>query len=314
MMELEVQRVPASGSAVSLRALWRFGRPHTIIGSVVSISTLYVIVCDRSGSMHWVLLGSALVIGVACNLFIVGINQLADVELDRINKPQLPLPAGELSMAQGWAIVHTSLVVSLLLAMVVSPYLFGVVALAAFIGWAYSMPPLHLKQHHFTAALSISTVRGVLINLGGFMVYDHVVNGTVAVPMPVWILTVFIIAFSITIAWFKDVPDVKGDARYRIHTLALVYSPKVALIAGHVLVGSAYAFTIAAFIFGSAGEGCDASCVRILLYGHVVLFLLFLTNAIFLRADEVGSVRRFYQRFWLFFFAEYVLYLVAYLV
>jgi len=298
---------------ITLATLWRFGRPHTIIGSVVSITTLYVIVCDRSGSMHWGLLGSALLIGVACNVFIVGINQLADVEVDRINKPQLPLPAGDLSMAQGWAIVYTALAVCLLLALVVSPYLFGVVALATFIGWAYSMPPLYLKQHHLSAALAISTVRGLLINLGGFVVYDKLVNGTVMVPMPVWILTAFIIAFSITIAWFKDVPDVEGDARYHIRTLALLYSPRLALLAGHVLVGSAYVFTIAAFTLGTAGQGCDPSCVRILLFGHVILFVLFLANAAFLKAGKVGSVRRFYQRFWWFFFAEYLLYLIAYL-
>ncbi len=295
-------------------ALWRFGRPHTIIGSVVSISTLYVIVCDRAGGMHWWLLASALVIGVACNVFVVGINQLADVELDRINKPYLPLPARHLSMAQGWIIVYSSLAICLSLALFVSPYLFAVVGAAALIGWAYSMPPFHLKRHHLTAAIAICTVRGVLINFGGFAVYDRLVNGSVLVPMPVWILTGFIIAFSITIAWFKDVPDVEGDAQYRIRTLAVMYSPKVALIAGHVLVGAAYSITLVLFARYGAEEGCGPGCVRMLLWGHVVLFTLFLVNAASLLIGRDRSVKRFYMRFWMFFFAEYVLYLMAYTI
>ncbi len=298
---------------ISPLTLWRFGRPHTVIGSMVSITTLFVILCDRAGSMHWALFASALVIGVACNLFIVGINQIADLEIDKINKPELPLPAGDLTIRQGWAIVLTALGLCLTLALIISPWLFGVVGLAALIGWAYSMPPFHFKRHHLPAALAITTVRGVLINLGGFIVYDHLVNGTVVIPMPVWVLTGFIIAFSITIAWFKDVPDVQGDARHGIRTLALTYSPRVALITGHVVVGSAYVLIIMAFALYGAGDSCRPSCAHILLWGHVLLFALFLTNGASLVTGRSRSVRAFYMRFWIFFFAEYVLYLIAYL-
>ena len=38
------------------------------------------------------------------NVCIVGINQLYDVEIDRVNKPYLPLASGELSMRGGMLI------------------------------------------------------------------------------------------------------------------------------------------------------------------------------------------------------------------
>ncbi len=299
---------------ITLPVLLRFSRPHTIIGTVVSIVALYTIVCDRTSHWQPLLLVSALLVGIACNLFIVGLNQVADVEIDRINKPYLPLPAGELSISQARGIVHTALVVSLLAAMLVSPWLFVVVGIAAFIGWAYSMPPLRLKRHHLPAAIAISTVRGVLINLGGFMVYDNLANGNVIVPAHVWMLAAFITAFSICIAWFKDLADVPGDARYGIRTLAALYSPRTALFAGHLLVTSAYIGAI--FFLGThtPTDAADGVRTRVLFWGHLSLFMLFLLNMLAVRTDRFESVKRFYTRFWVFFFAEYLLFLIAYCI
>ena len=294
--------------------LWRFGRPHTLIGTAISICTLYVIVCDVQGGSHPLLLLVALASGLSCNVFIVGINQVADVEIDRINKPYLPIPSGALSVKQASIIVCAALASCLLLALFVSPWLFGILALASGIGWAYSMPPFHLKRHHLPAAIAITTVRGVLVNVGGFLVFNYLVNGTLGLPRNVQLLTVFIIAFSIAIAWFKDLPDVEGDARYSIRTLALLYSPRLALLAGHALVGAAYVFTIV-MQYRDLHTAEDPTLeTKVLLGGHVLLFVLFLVNATTMRLGQHASMRTFYARFWWFFFAEYVLYLIAYLV
>ena len=128
--------------------LWKFSRPHTIIGSVISIFTLYYIVCAKQETQSLSYLAMALGIGINCNVFIVGINQIADVHIDKINKPYLPIPAGLLSIQQAKMIVSIALLISLGLAIYISAYLFAIIALAATIGWAYSMPPFHLKQHH----------------------------------------------------------------------------------------------------------------------------------------------------------------------
>ncbi len=297
-----------------LHTLWSFSRPHTVVGSVISIVTLYAIVCVGQKAEHLPLLIVALLIGITCNIFIVGINQVADVELDRINKPYLPLPSGALSIAQAKVIVYAALAASLGLALLISPYLFGIIALATGIGWAYSMPPFHLKRHHVSAALCITTVRGLLLNAGGFLVFNHIVNGEVHLPQNVKILTLFVIAFSVVIAWFKDLPDVEGDAKFNIRTFALQYSPRAALIAGNVLVSMAYIFTIYMKVVDLREASLPPMETRVLLLGHVVLFALFILNAASIRLRDAGSVRRYYVRFWWFFFAEYVVYLVAYLL
>lgn len=297
-----------------LLTLWKFSRPHTIIGSVIGILTLYFVVCEYQTLQCVSYLVMALSIGISCNVFIVGINQIADVDIDRINKPYLPIPAGALNVRQAWGIVRIALLLSLAMALYVSPYLFGIIALSATIGWAYSMPPFYLKRHHVTAALCITTVRGVLLNAGGFLVFNYLVNGSLEMPQNVKILTLFIIAFSIVISWFKDLADIEGDSRYNIKTFAIQYSPKAALIAGHLVVGLAYLFTIflkAVDFFAAQSPSIETI---ILLSGHCILFVLFIINAFTIRLGDHRSTEKFYKRFWWFFFAEYVLYLLAYIV
>ncbi|CAM9640669.1 unnamed protein product [Discosporangium mesarthrocarpum] len=51
-------------------------------------------------AMLWALVPSLLI-----NVYITGLNQITDVEIDRINKPYLPIPAGHLTMRSAVTIV-----------------------------------------------------------------------------------------------------------------------------------------------------------------------------------------------------------------
>jgi homogentisate phytyltransferase/homogentisate geranylgeranyltransferase len=293
-----------------VKTLWKFSRPHTVIGSVISIVTLYVIICATDKAAHLPLLVMAVAIGVTCNVFIVGLNQIADVNIDKINKPYLPIAAGSLTIQNAKIITYGCLLISLGLALYLSQFLFYIILLSAAIGWAYSMPPLHLKKHHITAALAISIVRGILINIGGFMVFNYIVNRTLNLPADIKILAAFIMVFSIVISWFKDIPDMEGDSKYSIKTLTLVYSAKKTFITGNVLVGLTYLVTIYVKYVSFINQYSLQS--SILLYGHLLLLILFLLNSFIIDLQDQLSVKKFYKRFWWFFFAEYLLYLAAY--
>lgn len=43
----------------------------------------------------------AVIGGTLANLYVASINQLSDVDIDKINKPHLPLASGELSIETG---------------------------------------------------------------------------------------------------------------------------------------------------------------------------------------------------------------------
>jgi homogentisate phytyltransferase/homogentisate geranylgeranyltransferase len=296
-----------------LTALYKFSRPHTIAGTVISIVTLYMMLCSGQRMLHIPSLIMALVCGISINIFIVGLNQVADVEIDRINKPWLPIPAGLLNVRQAGIIAYSALVISLSLSLYMTPYFFLLIALSALTGWAYSMPPFYLKQHHLPAAIAISLVRGIVINAGGFLVFTKVVNSSEIMPVNLKILILFITLFGIVIAWFKDLADMKGDARHGIKTLAIVHSPRATLIAGNILLGAAYLFTIYLKYNEYHFSGIASGETKTLFYGHIILLVLFILNSFSIRFESSTSVQRFYKRFWWFFFAEYIIYLLAYI-
>ena len=92
-----------------LQALWAFSRPHTIVGTTLSVGALGIMALVLPGperlseSLPALMLAMvvALIPSLCANVYIVGLNQLTDIAIDRINKPQLPLASGAFSVATG---------------------------------------------------------------------------------------------------------------------------------------------------------------------------------------------------------------------
>lgn len=279
--------------------LWRFSRPHTIIGSTLSIIVLFLL---QGGNVftHWYILVVTLVSALACNLCITGLNQVIDVELDKINKPELPIASGELDANSAKKIVLASGIIALVAAALLHWLLLLLIAVILFLGIAYSMPPIQFKKHHLPAALSITIVRGVLVNLGMALHFSGMLDHTYSIEPVIYPLTLFISAFSLAIAWYKDLPDRAGDAHFGYRTFPLLYSPKIALYLGAALVTAAYAWCI----FWSYQES-----ETLLLLSLSVLGLAFLIHVRTVRLEDQTSVKRFYKLFWVFFFATYLSFL-----
>nr|POE71006.1 homogentisate geranylgeranyltransferase, chloroplastic [Quercus suber] len=83
-----------------------------VIG-IVSVSLLPVeTIADLTPTFFMGLL-KALVPSILMNIYIVGLNQLFDVEIDKVNKPDLPLASGAFSMSTGITIVTASLLMDI---------------------------------------------------------------------------------------------------------------------------------------------------------------------------------------------------------
>ena len=70
-----------------LSQLWKFSRPHTIIGTSLSVFALYAIALATTASaISLANIAQLLGTWIAClcgNVYIVGLNQLYDIEIDR---------------------------------------------------------------------------------------------------------------------------------------------------------------------------------------------------------------------------------------
>jgi homogentisate phytyltransferase/homogentisate geranylgeranyltransferase len=286
----------------ALGTLWRFSRPHTLIGTFVSAAGLYAIAVHELpgsglGNLCWVI-----VAGAGVNLAIVGVNQITDVEIDRVNKPHLPIAAGELTREAAWRIVLVAALLPVVLALTQGLFETAAVVVALAVGAAYSVPPVRLKRWPLAAALCISGVRSTVVNLGMYGHFALAFGGALTIAPSVWALTVFVLPFSFAIAVLKDVPDMEGDRRYRIATFTVRLGPPRAARLGIGALVVAYA--------GMAILGpllvSDADPV-VLVAGHVAALALLLTWA--RRADPAGpaAFTSFYMRVWALFFLEYVL-------
>jgi hypothetical protein len=174
------------GLGAFLSAFWKFLRPHTIRGTVLGTTAVVTrALLDNPAAIDGGLLPRALLglLALLCgNGYIVGINQIYDVEIDALNKPFLPVAAGELSAPAAWALCGGLAALGLAVtAANFGPLISGLYAFGLFLGTIYSVPPLRLKQYAIPAFMIIATVRGFLLNFGVY----HAARAALQLPF-VW--------------------------------------------------------------------------------------------------------------------------------
>lgn len=290
-----------------LSSLWKFSRPHTIIGTSLSILAIYLIaIATTEASINYTNFINMLSVWIAClcgNVYIVGLNQLVDVDIDKINKPSLPLASGEFSLKQGRFIVLISGILSLLISAFLGFWSFITIAISLIIGTTYSLPPIRLKRFPLLAAFCIFTVRGVIVNLGFFLHFSQQLTGKEFVNLPIEILTLFIVIFTVAIAIFKDVPDMKGDEKYEIKTFSLLLGKEAIFI-----------ISLATIITGYLGIIIGSYFIRFsinyswLIIGHLILLGLLLVRSKKVNLEKKENISSFYQFIWKLFFLEYLLF------
>ena len=284
-------------------AFWKFSRPHTIIGTTLSVWGLYLITVSLF-SFHSLL--SPLGSWIAClcgNVYIVGLNQLEDIEIDQINKPHLPLASGEFTPLMGKLIVGITGISALLLAGIQGPFLLGMVGISLAIGTAYSLPPIRLKRFPFWAALCIFAVRGAIVNLGLFLHFSWAWQQNQSIPPNVWALTVFIIVFTFAIAIFKDVPDLEGDRQYNITTFTIKLGQQAVFNLARWVITICYLGMIVVSVLPEIGVNSI-----FLIISHLLLLGIMWWRSQDVNLEDKSAIASFYQFIWKLFFLEYLLF------
>ncbi len=283
----------------------RFARPHTVIGTTLSILALYAIAFSYSDQSDFhiseliITLGSCL----AANIYIVGLNQLTDIEIDRINKPYLPLASGAWTIQRGRTIIVVCLLASIVLAIFIGKWLLVTVLSSLALGTAYSLPPFRLKRFYFWAAFCILAVRGFIVNIFLFLNFNWIINGSDDLPFVILLLTGVIFIYSIAIAWFKDLPDDEGDKKFNISTLTVEMGRKKIFKLGMIMLSLAIMFTI-----GFAPLMADSINQPLFIGGHAIILIFFWIMAKRVDLNSKTSIAFFYQCVWGMYFAEYALF------
>jgi homogentisate phytyltransferase / homogentisate geranylgeranyltransferase len=298
-----------SPTAVSLRALWEFTRPHTIIGTVAAVCALYVLATHAAQRQDIGLWALVLAASLAVNIYVVGLNQLTDVEIDRISKPYLPLAAGSLRRASAVAIVTAAGVAALVIAGLLSRYLFAAIAIVFLIGTGYSLPPVRLKRFPFLAAASIVLARAIVANLGVYLAYSAALSGRPQLPAYVLLMVVFMTGFGVVIAVMKDIPDADGDRRHSIATFVLTLGPQRTLQLCRLILLGFYTAVIIAGLVGVPGVN-----PWVLAGTHALALTVMWFSGSSVDAADNAAVRRYYMMIWKLFYFEFIAFPLAVLL
>ena len=243
---------------------------------------------------------------LAGNGYIVGINQIYDVDIDAVNKPFLPIAAGKLSPGAAWALI-TALAAA---GLAITATQFGrtTTALYAFgltLGTLYSVPPFRLKRWAVPAFAIIATVRGFLLNYGVYAAIRAALGLPFAWAPSLAFITTFVTLFATAIAVTKDLADVDGDRAFGVETFATrlgvakVAGLGVGLLALNYVGAIAAAVAVPATFFRP----------RFAIAAHAALGggLAWLAARLRGTAYSKTGVTDFYRGVWALFYAEYAL-------
>ncbi len=228
--------------AAGLHIYWEFARPFTLLapaagmvaGGLIAWGAEPRFVSDWAANPLRVYVNIAVgaLMAAVMNAGSNGLNQIFDLEIDRINKPGRPLPSGRLTLGEAWGFTAAAFAVGLCLAWFVNRECLLMAALAGLLTACYSVPPARTKRWGLLAALTIAIPRGLLLPIAGWSTVK-----SVWLPEP-WLLGLPLGLFVLGAMATKDFSDIPGDlaggcmtlpVRYGVRTTALIIAPFMAL-------------------------------------------------------------------------------------
>jgi len=178
-----------------------------------------------NSSIAWWLLFFSL----PANLFVYGINDIADTDTDTFNAKKGTYEAKVGTSEKKFITFASILILVPFIPLFVSSSFAEQICLIIFIvfGFVYSLPPLRLKIRPFVDSLS----NGVLYTMAGLMGYFAAGGSEIS-----WVPYLAGALWAATMHAYSAIPDIEADKRANIRTIATVLGEKSTLI----LCGSAY--------------------------------------------------------------------------
>lgn len=198
-----------NGKTSKLVLAIELGRPFTMLAAFL-VGLLLAAILDAG------LAGLFLAVFLAAGQgFGQTVNQIADIEIDKINKPYRPLPSGRLTKEEAWAYALLYYVVGLFSASMLGVRGLISYMLLIFFAFFYSVEPLRMKTSGAWSSLLWQAVsRGLLPPLVAAWIF-----GTYSI----WPLGVLAFVWVLALQGTKDYNDVLGDLLHNIETLPTRY-------------------------------------------------------------------------------------------
>jgi 4-hydroxybenzoate polyprenyltransferase len=203
----------------AIRLYWSLSRPFTLIPPMVGIFSGAVIAFAARGANFRVPAVALAVIAAALlNAGSNSLNQIFDVNIDRVNKPERPLASGAIEPGGAWGFTIICYFAALTMAALVNGQAFDIYLIASLATIAYSAPPLRLKQRPWASNLTIAMTRGGLLKVAGWAAVGTVLNS-----VEPWYIGFIYFLFLLGATTTKDFADISGDRKAGCITLPIRY-------------------------------------------------------------------------------------------
>lgn len=188
-------------------------------------------------------------------------NDWYDRFVDAINEPQRPIPSGRMPGRWGLAIAIGWSVLGLAVGALLGPWGLGATALGLALAWAYSMPPLRLKENGWWGNLacglcyeSLAWVTGTAVMLGG------------AAPSPRVLLVALLYGIGAHgIMTINDYKSIEGDRRMGVRSLPVQLGPHGAAgVAAVTMLGPQVIVVTLLLLWGRPVQGAIVAAVTLL--------------------------------------------------
>lgn len=155
------------------------------------------------------------------------INDWHDVEIDRINKPQRPIPSGRIHRTEALAIALIFQMAGISVGLLLNVVGF------AFIGVAILLVNLYSFRLRSLPLVGNVTTAGLLTM--GFLI-GGVASGA---RLDLWTLPAVVFLGNLAREMIKDIEDIPGDRQHQVRTLAVLFGPHcMAVTAALLFVGA----------------------------------------------------------------------------
>ena len=148
------------------------------------------------------------------------LNQIHDLDQDRVNKPARPIPAGRITVAAARRLTGLLYLLAIGLSWTLEAgagrECFVIVLFTVVVTWAYSAPPLRLRRYGWRANLTVAIPRGLLLKVAGWSTVAPVFHD----PEP-WYLGSIFFLFLLGATSTKDFADVAGDRMAGVRNLPI---------------------------------------------------------------------------------------------
>ena len=208
-----------------LKVFWDFSRPFTNLAPALGMLSGGITAFGAAPPQHLsptvffnLIVGTlmAAVLNAGSN----GLNQIYDLDVDRVNKPHRPLPSGKLTLDEAHIFTWTAFALGLVFAWTINWQCFVLAFLATIFTIGYSVPPLRTKARGIWANITISIPRGVLLKVAGWSTIKTVI------AWEPWFIGLIFGLFLLGAASTKDFADMKGDRAGGCRTLPIIYGVK----------------------------------------------------------------------------------------